>query len=564
MENFIFADEDEPSFQEIGKVYKLLIVDDEEVIHSVTKAALESMDFSDYNIEVLSAYSAKEAKVILQKSSDIALAIIDVVMETRDAGLQLVDYIRNELECKMMRLVIRTGQADTFPSMQIIKEYEINDFKEKTEFTVEKLYITIRTAIREYTQLQELQQKYIDTYNHMTTNQLTKLPNRTKLYEDFSSKENSTLILIDIVGFSIINETNGYQVGDYVLKELGAFLQSMHGEDFDVYHLDSDLFALVSKDIDLKNLIQKVEKIKDEISRLHIITDNFNKTIDTTIGVAYQSETNLMRKAELALKEARHTGKNKIQYYSDDLKIIKRLNATNHWAPIIKKSLQDGSLVAFYQPICHTKSKKIEKYELLVRILDGDVIHSPIEFLGAAKDSGQLYDIFKYMFAQACKREAQTGKKFSVNISSLEFSQESLLAFIKNTLKEHKTDASSISLEILESSSISSNEVKEIIHKIHDLGIKIVIDDFGVECSNFGQIENLPISIIKIDGSFIKNLPTSKGSQIIVKTIRTFAQERKVKLVAEFVCDRAVYDIVKEFGIEYVQGYYLDKPQAEV
>ncbi|MDF1883983.1 EAL domain-containing protein [Sulfurimonas sp. SAG-AH-194-C21] len=564
MDNFVFADEDDIPQHKQDKSYKLLIVDDEEAIHSITKTALESMDFSDYRIEVLSAYSAKEAKELLKQNPDVALAIIDVVMETRDAGLTLVDYIRNTLECRMMRLVIRTGQADTFPSMQIIKRYDINDFKEKTEFTVEKLYITMRSAIREYSQLLELEQKYLNTYHQMTTNQLTQLPNRTKLYEDFSHNKSATLILIDIVGFSIINETNGYEVGDYVLKELGGFLQSMHHEEFTVYHLDSDLFALMTMHMPLDTVITKVEQIKDEISKLHIITNNFNKTIDTTIGVAFQSEIDLMQKAELALKEARHTGKNQIKYYSDDLRVIKRLNNTNHWAPIIKESLLDGSLVAYYQPICHTQTKVIEKHEMLVRIIKDGKVHSPFEFLDAAQDSGQLYDIFKYMFTQACIQSAKTGKKFSVNISNLEFAQETLLPFIKESVAKYGADVASLSLEILESSSINDYEAKAVIRSIHDFGISIVIDDFGVECSNFGQIENLPIDIIKIDGSFIKNLPTSKGSQIIVKTIKTFAQEKGVKLVAEFVCDEVVYNMVKDMGIEYVQGYYLSEPKAEI
>lgn len=564
MENFIFAAEDDNDTVTLQKNYKMLIVDDEEAIHHITKIALQSMDFSDYKLEVISAYSLKEAKAALDKHHDIALAIIDVVMESRDAGLTLVEYIRGEYNSKLMRLVIRTGQADTFPSMKIIKQYDINDFKEKTEFTVDKLYITIRSAIREYSQLLELQQKYEDTYEYLTTNQLTKLPNRTKLYEDFANYNSQTLILVDIIGFSIINETNGYEVGDYVLKELGGFLQSMHGEEFKIYHLDSDLFALVTKDIELTKLVSKVEQIKQEISKLHIITNNFNKTIDTTIGVAYQSEKDLMQKAELALKEARYTGKNKIKYYSNDLKIIKRLNNTNHWAPIIKKSLQDGSLVAYYQPICHTNSKEIEKFEMLVRIIDGDKVHGPFSFLDAAKDSGQLYDIFKYMFTQACKKSAQTNKNLSINISSLEFEQESLLPFMKETLSIYGTDVNTLSLEILESGSINDEDVKKVIHQINDLGIKIVIDDFGVECSNFGQIENLPIDIIKIDGSFIKNLPSSKGSQIIVKTIKTFAKELGVKLVAEFVCDEDVYKMVKDMGIDYVQGYYLSEPKPDI
>lgn len=564
MDNFVFAPEDEVISNNGIQVYKMLVVDDDETIHNITNTAVKTMSFRGFDLEILSAYSGEEAKEILAQHDDVAVALVDVVMETNEAGLNLIDYIRNDIQNTAIRLVIRTGQAHKFPSMQVIDDYDIKDFKEKTELTVERLYITIRSAIREYNHLVELEHKYEDTYHHMITNQLTNLPNRIKLYEDFTANAHNTLVLIDIIGFSVINETNGYEIGDYVLQELGGFLQTMYSDEFTVYHLDSDLFGLLAVDIEFDHLVQKVETIKDDISRMKIVTDNFNKTIDTTIGVAYQSDTDLMRKAELALKEARRTGKNKIKYYSDDLKVITRLDNTNHWAPIIKEALQDGSLVAYYQPIVHTDTKEIEKYELLVRIHHDGKVHSPFAFLEAAEHSGQLFDIFKYMFKQACIQSSRTGKKFSVNISNLEFSNESLIPYIKDTLKEHDTDPSTLSLEILETSAVVEEDIIAVINEIHKIGIKIIVDDFGVQCSNFGQIENLPIDVLKIDGSFIRNLPTSKNSQVIVDTIKTFATGKELDLVAEFVCDEDVYEKVKELGIKYSQGYYLGEPRPSI
>ncbi len=90
------------------------------------------------------------------------------------------------------------------------------------------------------------------------------------------------------------------------------------------------------------------------------------------------------------------------------------------------------------------------------------------------------------------------------------------------------------------------------------------MDDFGINCSNFGQIDNLPVDTIKIDGSFIKNLPTCENSNIIVKSIQTFAKEKNIKLVAEFICDEKVLKIVDELGIEYGQGYHLGVPAPKV
>lgn len=561
MANITFAKEKKTDFQIEKKIYKILIVDDDQSIHDITNMAFKSMQFSDFELEVYSAYSGPEARIMLEQHNDIALALIDVVMDTPEAGLELVNYIRNDLENKLIRLIIRTGQANDFPQMHVIQHYDINDFKEKTELTLERLYTTIRTSIKQYEQLLELQHKYEETYRQMTTNPLTRLPNRVKLIEDFSQQSHQTLILIDIIGFSIINDSNGYDVGDFVLKELGGFLSAMYSDRFKIYHLNSDIFALVTTVDLIDNLIVTVEKIKEDISKLHIVTDNFNKTIETTIGVAYQTEDDVIRKAELALKEARNTGKNQIKVYSSDLKIIQQINDTNHWSPIIKEALDNNGLIAYAQPIYRIDDHSIDKYELLIRLKCDDKICTPVQFLNAASNTGQLYNIFKFMFEQGCIYAKKKGHRYSINISDCEFHNEGLFSYIESTLKKYDVDPALLSLEILEYNSISgSQEIRDTLLMIHDLGIELIVDDFGVQCSNFGQAKQLPITTLKIDGSYIKNIHESVDSQIIVKTIQTFAREKGLKLVAEFVCDEEVYQKIKSMGIEYVQGYYLCEP----
>lgn len=557
----VFAKEEKNNFQVKKRVQKILVVDDDQSIHDITNMALKAMDFSEFVLEIISAYTAAEAREILNHEDDIALALIDVVMDTPTAGLDLVNYIRNDLQNKLIRLIIRTGQANDFPQMHVIQHYDINDFKEKTELTIERLFTTVRASLKQYEQLTELQNKYEDAYRQLTTNPLTRLPNRVKLIEDFSKKSNQTLVLIDIIGFSIINDTNGYDVGDFVLKELAGFLAAMYSSSFNVYHLNNDLFALVTTTEHLDDFAATVEKIKEDISKLHIVTDNFNKTIETTIGVAYQTEEDVMRKAELALKEARNTGRNQIKFYSDDLKIIQQMIDTNRWAPIIKYGLECGDMMAYAQPIHRVDDKTIDKYELLVRLKHEGTVYSPAYFLTAAKNSGQLYNIFKFMFEQGCALAVKTGHRFSINISDSELETEGLLEFINTTMKKYAVDTGLLSLEILEYNAIShSMEIKEMLTTIHALGIELIVDDFGVQCSNFGQIEHLSISTLKIDGSFIQNIHESVNSRIVVKTIQTFAREKGLKLIAEFVCNEEVFEKVKELGIEYVQGYYLSEP----
>lgn len=133
--------------------WKLLIVDDEASVHAVTKLALQNFKFSGYGLTFLSAYSAAEAKQLLQEHADIAMILLDVVMETDDAGLEVARFIREDLKNPFVRIILRTGQAGQAPEEKVVLEYDINDYKEKTELTARKLFTTVVSSLRAYRDL---------------------------------------------------------------------------------------------------------------------------------------------------------------------------------------------------------------------------------------------------------------------------------------------------------------------------------------------------------------------------------------------------------------------------
>ncbi len=136
--------------------WKILLVDDEPDIHAMTRLALSQFEFAGKKLQIFQAMSGIEAREILAAESDIAVALIDVVMESDDAGLNLVEFIRQELKNSLIRLIIRTGQAGNFPETTVVERYDINDFKDKTELTSDKLYTTIRLALKSYQDLNTL------------------------------------------------------------------------------------------------------------------------------------------------------------------------------------------------------------------------------------------------------------------------------------------------------------------------------------------------------------------------------------------------------------------------
>ena len=562
MANLKFAEKQPVKTLSAKKTYKILLVDDDVLVHNVSNSVIGNMTFKNFNLDLISAYSAKEAKAYLEENDDVALAFIDVVMETPDAGLQLVKEIREDLNNHLIRLVIRTGQPNEAPQMDVVDQYDIDDYKEKTELTAQKLYTTIRTSIRSYIQLMELQKKYEETYRQMTTSRVTALPNRIKLQEDLIENDSKVLVLIDIIGFSLINETNGFETGDRVLRELADFLQLTYADHYEIYHLEADLFALLLPTSTTEHLEKTIAMIKKDIAKLHIVTEGSRHSIDTTIGVAHQGEKNIIQKAILALNDAKSNGGNQITYYSNDLKIIKNIQDTHHWGGILRSAIENSEILAYYQPICHTQTREIYKYEMLVRMKHKGEIHSPAKFLDAAQNSGQLFDIFKFMFTTACRQVSQKNIHLSINIGDMELSHPDLMLFIKSMLSEYPVVSSMISIEVLEYNSISDHPyIKERIMELHKRGFEIDIDDFGTRCSNFSQIENLPVSMLKIDGKYIKDIDSNENSMIVVETIQKYAKAKGLKLVAEFVHSEAVYQVIKKMGIEYAQGDYLYKAE---
>ncbi len=169
-------------------VWRVLIVDDDADMHHVTRLVLSDFRFQDRPLELISAYSGKEAYDILSKPNDIALVLLDVVMETEDAGLVLTRQIREKLKNQLVRIVLRTGQSGKAPETEVVAEYDINDYKDKSELTVQKLRTTVISSLRAYSNLLEMHQnlkkrethdqvqsEYVSTVNHELRTPLTSI-----------------------------------------------------------------------------------------------------------------------------------------------------------------------------------------------------------------------------------------------------------------------------------------------------------------------------------------------------------------------------------------------------
>ena len=565
MDDLVFAPEDDNNLRKNQEIYKILIVDDDKEVHSFTKLALKGFIYKQKGIEFISAYSAKEAKEYLDVIDDIAVILLDVVMESNSAGLEVVEYIRRTLVNDMVRIIIRTGQAGEAPERFVIDNYDINDYKEKTELTSDKLYTTIRTALAQYSQLEDILNKKNELYNLLITDKLTSLPNRIKLNYDLDTQIPKTLMLIDIDGFSLLNDAYGFELGDEVLLHVVSILKPLIKRNMQLYHLEADIYAILIEQESKENIAEDVSTIKAVLDNSPLSVNNLILHISVTIGIVHFEIGNIIQKAEIALRQARRISRNRIEYYSNSLDMVHSIEENNSWTSRIANALDEDKILTYFQPIVECSSDKIVKYETLVRLEHEGTIYSPFHFLKTARFAGYLHKITCRVFDKACAKFSDNNLRFSINITDHDLTEERFIPYIEETRKKYNIDSSRVVFEVLEETSLSNNIIAvENLRKISDLGYALSIDDFGTECSNFAQLGNYRYESIKIDGKFIKDINENRQSRIITESILFFTSKVGFDTVAEFVHSKEIYEIVKSLGITYAQGYYLGEPKAKL
>jgi len=254
----IFAPEDDGVNNKLysGPAWKILIIDDEPGVHEVTRISLKNFEFCGRGLEFFSAYTALEAKEILFKEKDIAVALVDVVMETEHAGLKLIKYIREEMKNDEIRLILRTGQPGQAPEREVIRDYDINDYKEKTELTSQKLYSTIFTSLRSYRDLIALEnnRRGLEHVIHATGHLFT-LPNLNEFIQGVLEQLVALLYLGEdalYVGCEGIACENNKGIAT-VVAATGRYKDSLGKAPEEV--LDDDVYQLIREAHDNKKSI---------------------------------------------------------------------------------------------------------------------------------------------------------------------------------------------------------------------------------------------------------------------------------------------------------------------
>ena len=323
-ERLSFAREDGPEAPAELLPWTLLIVDDDPEVHAVTRLMLTHARIEGRAMNLLHAQSAAEARPILERNPDIALVLLDVVMETEHAGLDLAQYIRDRLGNDAIRIVLRTGQPGQAPAHDVVARYNIDDYVAKSELTFERLRILVTTALRTYAQLRHLQRM-------AHADPLTGLPNRRRLeqqvYEGWEqlARDNSRLValMIDVDHFKDYNDANGHPAGDRVLLEVARVLSAYAGPDSWVCRHGGEEFLVLMRGATMTQGVETAEQLRQAVADLRLPhAQSEHGVITISIGVSSidphlhpmdSGYPQLIKDSDRALYRAKGGGRNRVE-----------------------------------------------------------------------------------------------------------------------------------------------------------------------------------------------------------------------------------------------------------
>lgn len=424
-----------------------------------------------------------------------------------------------------------------------------------------KEYIAVRNDI---TDIMNAKKDLEDSYYK---DMLTKLPNRNQLLLDISKIHTPKLVLLNIDSFKEINDFYGHSTGDEILLLVSQKIKSFFDAQSRVYKMPSDEYALVfDHDVSDEEIQKEVVGFIEEISDTYFSIDSIEISVNLTAGLALNSTNDeVLKDADIALKTAKKSSI--LLKVCDETSKVEAENYKNNilWAHKLKAAIKEDRIVPFYQPIFNNQTQKIEKYEVLMRLIEHNRPITPWFFLDIAKKSKQYKKLTMIMIEKSFAYFSDKEYEFSINLSAEDIESDEIKDFIIKQLDMYDNIRQKVVFEIVESEGFKNfDNVIEFIKQAKIKGCKIAIDDFGTGYSNFEYLLKLKADYVKIDGSLIKNINHDKDAFEVVKIIVQFAKSQGMKTIAEFVSNFEIQKIMAEIGVDYSQGYYIAEPNPTV
>ena len=380
------------------------------------------------------------------------------------------------------------------------------------------------------------------------------------------------VLFIDLDDFKHINDGLGHQYGDILLQQIAAGLTGIPGLRGHCYRMGGDEFVIiVEPEIfgDLNNIIGNITALFNK--PWYLMETEYFCTMSMGVAVFPDNSVDvheITRMADVAMYEAKRSGKNGYTYYSSKVEnsTAKRLDIENNMRQAVSTGIDE--FVVFYQPVVDVNTQMCTSCEALVR-WDSKALGfmGPGEFIPLAEYLGLITSIGDYVLEEACRRcklwndNGYPDFYINVNLSVVQLLQKNVVENIKRILDKTGVNPKNIVLEITESFAINDMQrVMDIITGLKKLGPRIALDDFGTGYSSLNYIKQLPLDIIKVDKTFIDDIVEDDYAQAFIKLIVDLSKTIGTKIVVEGVEHKEQFELLKSLGVDYIQGYYFGKP----
>jgi len=490
------------------------------------------------------------------------------------------DIVPSMISC--IEIALQTGELQSF-------EYQpcTGDCQYELRFVVsgDDKVLVIITNISDHRQATE-RVKYLAHHDN-----LTDLPNRY-LFNDrlkqaiaYAEREKQLLALLffDIDNFKHINDTIGHKAGDELLKSIAARLMismrktdsisrsSTEDSEHLVARLGGDEFTILLTDVrNIQDPAIVAQRILNMMLEPFIIGVQ-EVFVTASVGIAvYPADgkdiDTLLINADVAMYQAKNHGKNNYQYYTESMNIFtfERFAIETK----LRKAIEQNEFMLFYQPQIDISTGRMIGVEALIRWLQPDlVLIKPGQFIPLAEQTGLIIPIGEWVLRTACAENRAWQKaglkpmRMTTNVSSIQFAQKNFVESVSSILSDTGLEPKYLQLELTEGTLMqdSQSAIKKL-QSLQTMGIQVAIDDFGTGYSSLNYLKKFPLSTLKIDYSFVKDLVTSPNDQAIVKTIINLAHNFNLKVIAEGVENMKQLAFLRECGCEGVQGYLFCPP----
>ena len=407
---------------------------------------------------------------------------------------------------------------------------------------------------------------------------LTQLPNRLLFVDRLEQaivraerhRESIALMVVDIDDFKLVNDSFGHEAGDKLIKAVGDLLSKSMRRADTVARLGGDEFAIIIENIDGHDDAISIADNVTTILEHNVRLDNQETFTSASVGIAMFPDdgadaSTLLKNADTAMFRAKEQGKRCFQFYKSEMSVnaMERLDLENS----IRQAIENNELMVHYQPTIDIHNNEISGVEALLRWQHPEKgMISPNDFLQVAIESGLIVPIGEWMIKTIChqlrvwKDAGMENQNVSINLAAKQFKDQDLIAVFKMAMDEHQIDASELTIEVTEKTLISSEgEIEDTLVKLHDMGMTICVDDFGIGFASLTNLKDLPIDVVKIDNVFIAGVPDNDQDVAVVTAIAGLTRGLKLKLLAEGIENERQLNMLKGLGCQYAHGFYWSK-----